>query len=104
MTPTARCCSQSRRDGRPRESTTARRAFALIELLIVVAIIAILAAIAMPSSLEAQVRAKVSRATTVANEIAGTVQKRGPRMWRGIPRVEQYGDARVVMDQRWNLG
>jgi len=48
--------------------------FTLIELLIVVAIIAILAAIAVPNFLEAQVRAKVSRAKADMASVAVAVE------------------------------
>ncbi len=48
--------------------------FTLIELLIVVAIIAILAAIAMPNFLSAQVRAKVSRAKADMHSIATALE------------------------------
>lgn len=48
--------------------------FTLIELLIVVAIIAILAAIAVPNFLEAQTRAKVSRAKNDLRTLATAVE------------------------------
>ena len=48
--------------------------FTLIELLIVVAIIAILAAIAVPNFLEAQVRAKASRAQSDLRTIANALE------------------------------
>lgn len=48
--------------------------FTLIELLVVVAIIAILAAIAVPNLLEAQVRAKVSRVKADLRTIATAIE------------------------------
>jgi prepilin-type N-terminal cleavage/methylation domain-containing protein len=88
------------------------RAFTLIELLIVVAIIAILAAIAVPNFIEAQTRAKVSRAmadmrtlitgieaytvdhndalgtTTFDNGVGGTIN---PMIWSAMVTVGSEG-------------
>jgi prepilin-type N-terminal cleavage/methylation domain-containing protein len=73
-----------------------RKAFTLIELLIVVAIIAILAAIAVPNFLEAQMRSKVSRTKSDMRTMATALEsyfvdnnKYPPdytEVLRGVPR------------------
>jgi prepilin-type N-terminal cleavage/methylation domain-containing protein len=85
------------------------RAFTLIELLIVVAIIAILAAIAVPNFLEAQVRSKVSRAQSDMRSIATVLEAyqvdhnrypighgNAPFRIPGSQRFDGYGNARTL--------
>jgi len=64
-------------------------AFTLIELLIVVAIIAILAAIAVPNFLEAQVRAKVSRVQSDMRSMALAIEAYAVD-WNRYPRARTW--------------
>ncbi len=63
-----------------------RFGFTLIELLIVVAIIAILAAIAIPNFLEAQTRAKVSRVQSDMRSLANAIEAYRVD-WNSVPLI-----------------
>jgi len=73
-----------------------RRGFTLIELLVVVGIIAILAAIALPNFLDAQVRAKCARvkadmrSISVAWEAYAIDNDRYPMDWDNYPEGGEY--------------
>ena len=74
-----------------------KKAFTLIELLIVVAIIAILAAIAVPNFLEAQTRSKVARTQADMRSLATAVEAYRIDYHRYPPygRIQQSGDLQV---------
>jgi len=76
-------------------NATVRKGFTLIELLVVVAIIAILAAIAIPNFLEAHIRSKVSRVKTELRTLAAAIEsytiENNKPPYDGEPGSEHYG-------------
>lgn len=69
-----------------------KKAFTLIELLIVVAIIGILAAIAVPNFLNAQMRAKIARAQADMKTLSTAIEQL--RLDRGVMLVDYWDDDR----------
>ena len=83
----------------------ARRAFTLIELLIVVAIIAILAAIAVPNFLEAQTRSKVSRVVADMRTLTTGVEsyRVDNNAYPREQRSDLYGDPRIGGEDTYSI-
>ena len=75
-----------------------KKAFTLIELLIVVAIIAILAAIAVPNFLEAQTRSKVSRVRSDMRSLST-----GLESYMVDNNKYPYGSPGTILVERWGL-
>jgi prepilin-type N-terminal cleavage/methylation domain-containing protein len=75
--------------------------FTLIELLIVVAIIAILAAIAVPNFIEAQVRAKVSRAKADMRSLATAIESYAVD-YNGYPQVDPALGGGIRLSTAWS--
>ncbi len=78
-----------------------KHGFTLIELLIVVAIIGILAAIAVPNFLNAQMRAKVSRAQADERNLATALESYRIDNNRYPPASLADGTTRITVYQRW---
>lgn len=81
-----------------------RRGFTLIELLIVVAIIAILALIAVPNFLEAQVRSKVSRVKSDLRTIATALESYCTDHAHYVPYGEKFtfwGNDAAILHPKW---
>lgn len=86
-----------------------RRAFTLIELLIVVAIIAILAAIAVPNFLEAQTRSKVSRQLSNMRTVNTAIEayyidsNKYPLATENVSPVQRPGGGSWLPEERWKM-
>ena len=89
------------------EEKRMRKGFTLIELLIVVAIIGILAAIAIPNFLNAQVRAKVAREKSEIRTLVNCIEEYMvdnnvyPPYGDRASGYNEYGYSLQILDPRW---